>query len=117
MSESSTNKDCATKAQDTDKAAEKSAKKNSCQLPEITFSTFILSLASSTLVQLGEVPNPVSGVIEPNPELAKPAIATLAMLEEKTRKGLDENEKQMLHSLLYELKMKYVCLCDKLNNA
>ena len=99
------------------KIHEREQQKNSCQLPEITFSTFILSLASSTLVQLGEVPNPVSGVIEPNPELAKHAIDTLAMLEEKTRKGLDENEKQMLHSLLYELKMKYVCLCDKLNNA
>ncbi len=92
-------------------------KATSCHLPEITFSTFILSLASSTLVQLGEVPDPATGVIKPNTELAKHAIDTLAMLEEKTRKGLDENEKQMLHSLLYELKMKYVCLCDKLNNA
>ena len=27
-------------------------------LPEVTFSTFILSLASSALVQLGEVPDP-----------------------------------------------------------
>ncbi len=84
-----------------------------CQLPEITFSTFILSLASSTLVQLGEVPNPSSGVIAANLQLAKHAIDTLAMLEEKTRKGLTDDEKQLLQSLLYELKMKYVCLRDR----
>lgn len=29
-----------------------------CSMPQVTFSTFILSLASSALVQLGEVPNP-----------------------------------------------------------
>ena len=30
-------------------------------LPEVTFSTFVLSLASSALVQMGEVPDPETG--------------------------------------------------------
>ena len=29
-------------------------------MPEVTFSTFVLSLASSALVHLGEVPNPLT---------------------------------------------------------
>lgn len=83
-------------------------------LPQITFSTFILSLASSTLVQLGEVPNPDTGAVSQDLQLAKHAIDTLSMLEEKTRLGLDEKEKELLQSILYELKMKYVVQSDKL---
>ena len=30
-------------------------------LPKVTFSTFVMSLASSALVHLGEVPNPETG--------------------------------------------------------
>ena len=40
-----------------------SDKKEQAPLPEVTFSTFVLSLASSALVHLGEVPNPVWGMI------------------------------------------------------
>lgn len=83
------------------------------QLPEITFSTFVLSLASSTLVHLGEVPNPETGTITPEPALAKHGIDTLAMLRQKTHDGLTEDESNMLDSLLYELKMKYVCHSGK----
>ena len=78
-------------------------------LPEVSFSTFILSLASSVLVHLGEVPNPETGTMTPDPVLAKHSIDTLAMLRQKTRDGLTPDENSMLDSLLYELKMKYVC--------
>lgn len=82
-------------------------------LPEINFSTFILSLASSTLVHLGEVPNPATGKTEASPMLAKHAIDTLSMLQEKTTRGLTSDEQNLLSSVLYELKMKYVCLSEK----
>ena len=36
------------------------------QMPHVTFSTFILSLASSALVQLGEVPDPDTGLSSGN---------------------------------------------------
>ena len=39
-------------------------------MPEVTFSTFVLSLASSALVHLGEVPNPETGSIARNEVLA-----------------------------------------------
>lgn len=87
------------------------------RLPEVTFSTFVLSLASSALVQLGEVPDPATGTLRPDAQLAKHAIDTLAMLEEKTRKGLNRNETELLQSLLYELRMKYVVLSDREKDA
>ncbi len=77
-------------------------------MPEVTFSTFILSLASSALVQLGEVPDPETGSTRPDPLLARHTIDILTMLEEKTSKGITDNEKKLLQDLLYELRMKFV---------
>lgn len=80
-------------------------------LPEVTFSTFVMSLASAALVQLGEVPNPDTGTLAANPMLARHSIDMLEMLHRKTTQGLDEQERKLLESLLYELRMKYVMKC------
>lgn len=80
-------------------------------MPEVTFSTFILSLASSTLVHLGEVPNPETGGIETNLQLAKHSIDVLEMLRDKTENGLEDQERTLLESILYELHMKFVIKC------
>ena len=77
-------------------------------MPQVTFTTFILSLASSALVQLGEVPDPQSGQTQENLLIAKHTIDVLSMLREKTQCSLDENERQIMDDLLYELRMKYV---------
>ncbi|WP_027186952.1 DUF1844 domain-containing protein [Desulfovibrio cuneatus] len=77
-------------------------------MPMPTFSTFILSLASSALVQLGEAPDPSSGKMEEDIALAKHTIDILSMLQEKTQSCLDEDEKRLMNGLLYELRMKYV---------
>ncbi len=77
-------------------------------LPKPTFSTFVLSMASSALVQLGEVPDPSTGGTNPNIPAAKHTIDLLSMLQEKIEKGLDDDEKRLLEGLLYELRMKYV---------
>ncbi|MBQ9405372.1 MAG: DUF1844 domain-containing protein [Desulfovibrio sp.] len=77
-------------------------------MPEVTFSTFILSLASSALLHLGEVPNPETGQKQPNLPLARHTIDVLEMLRSKTEKGLDAQERAMLESILYELRMKFV---------
>jgi len=77
-------------------------------MPQVTFSTFILSLASTALVQLGEVPNPETGQIEQNLALGKHTIDVLDMLRSKTRSCLDNEEQRLLDGILYELRMKYV---------
>ena len=77
-------------------------------LPEIDFSTFVLSLSSSAMVHLGEAADPTSGQIEFQPHLAKQVIDILGMLQCKTDKGLSEEEKKLLCEMLYTLRMKYV---------
>ncbi len=79
-----------------------------CPMPEVTFSTFILSLASSALMQLGEVPNPETGKTEENLALACHTIDILDMLLQKTKGCLDDEEKRLLEGILYEVRMKYV---------
>ncbi|OBQ54486.1 DUF1844 domain-containing protein [Halodesulfovibrio spirochaetisodalis] len=77
-------------------------------MPEVTFSTFILSIGSSALVQLGEVADPESGQMVENLLAAKHSIDILSMLQEKTKSCLEADEKQLLDTLLYDLRMKYV---------
>lgn len=77
-------------------------------LPEVSFTTFILSLASSGLVQLGEVPDPATGQTQENLLVAKHTIDVLSMLRAKTKACLEEEESKLLDALLYELRMKYV---------
>jgi len=77
-------------------------------MPEIDFGMFVMSLASSVLVHLGEIEHPESRERQPNLPLAKQTIDILGMLRDKTRGNLTEPESQMLENLLYDLRMKYV---------
>ena len=77
-------------------------------LPEIDFGTFVMSLASSVLVHLGEIAHPDSDKPELNLPIAKQTIDILGMLEDKTRGNLTQEEAQLLTNLLYDLRMKYV---------
>ncbi len=77
-------------------------------LPKIDFSSFILSLYSSGLVQLGKVEDPSTGKKAVNLELAKHTINMIAMLEEKTRGNLTEEEDNLLKSLLSEIRVAFV---------
>ncbi|OQY07725.1 MAG: hypothetical protein B6I22_02510 [Desulfobacteraceae bacterium 4572_123] len=78
------------------------------RLPAINFATFIFSLNSSALVQLGMMDDPGSGKKVKNLPLAKQTIDIIGMLEEKTRGNLDEDEKNMLKHILYDLRILYV---------
>lgn len=89
-------------------AGGKSAGADKSVMPKPTFSTFILSLASSALVHLGEVPDPATKRHAEDVALAKHSIDILTMLQEKTASGLDQDETRLLEGLLYELRMKYL---------
>ena len=77
-------------------------------LPEIDFNTFVLSMASSALLHLGQMPHPDTQKAEANLPLAKQTIDILAMLQGKTRGNLSRDEEQLLENLLYDLRLKYV---------
>ena len=77
-------------------------------LPPLDFSTLILSMASTAMVQLGVVAGPSGDAPAPDLTAAKQAIDILAILEEKTRGNLDDGEAKLLKSLLYDLRVAYV---------
>jgi hypothetical protein len=77
-------------------------------LPEINFATFVVSLSSSALIHLGIAPDPISGEQKKDLAIAKQTIDMLAMLQEKTRGNLTEDEAQLMESMLYDLRMRYV---------
>ena len=84
------------------------AKTEPWHMPQVSFSTFILSLASSALVQLGEVPNPETEKIEQDLVMARHTIDILSMLQNKTRECLDPDESRLMEGVLYDLRLKYV---------
>lgn len=77
-------------------------------MPAINFSTFILSLNSAALVHLGAEADPTSGARAVNLPLAKQTIDILAMMEEKTKGNLSDDEKRLVTHLIYELRLLYV---------
>ena len=79
------------------------------ELPKVDFSTFVLSLGTTALYQLGAVPDPATGEkVEADPLVAQQTIDTLEMLRQKTRGNLDDEERNLIDSLLYELRMRFV---------
>ncbi len=75
---------------------------------KIDFSSFILSLYSSGLVQLGKVEDPITGKKNINLDLAGHTIEMIAMLEKKTKGNLTEDENNLLEALLSEIRLAYV---------
>ncbi len=76
--------------------------------PSINFATFVLSLSTQALAHLGEIPDPVTREVKTDLIAASQMIDILAMLEQKTRGNLDPEETQLLKSILYDLRLRYV---------
>ena len=77
-------------------------------LPQINFSTFVISLNASALVHLGQLEDPASGTKSKNLPMAKQTIDILSMLEEKTKGNLLVDEENILKNILYDLRIFYV---------
>ncbi len=76
--------------------------------PPVDFGTFVLSLGSSALVHLGEIQHPQGEEATENLLLARQTIDLLAMLEEKTKGNLTEDEARVLRDVLADLRLKFV---------
>ena len=75
----------------------------------ISFAAFVLSLAHTAAVHFGDIPDPVSGQkSEVNLPAAQQMIDILALLEEKTRGNLSPEEKQMVESILSDLRLRFI---------
>ncbi|HER63696.1 MAG TPA: DUF1844 domain-containing protein [Desulfobacteraceae bacterium] len=79
-----------------------------CVMPEVTFTSLVLSLNTTALFHLGELTHPESGEKTVDLELVKHTIDTLSILRDKTTGNLDKDENQLLTNILYDLKMRFV---------
>ncbi len=78
-------------------------------MSDLSFTAFVVSLASTAAIHFGDLPDPISG--EPgelNLDGAAQMIEILALLDQKTRGNLTAEERQVLEQVLYELRMRFV---------
>jgi hypothetical protein len=100
-----------------DKASEQEPEKKSADkgkttepppLPEADFTSLIFSLSSTALFHLGEIADPETGEKAMDLSLAKHAIDTISMLQEKTSGNLTGEEKKFTESVLADLRWRFV---------
>ncbi|MBN1104497.1 MAG: DUF1844 domain-containing protein [Deltaproteobacteria bacterium] len=77
-------------------------------LPEVNFNSLIFSLSSSALLHLGEVADPYTKEKRRDLPLAKHTIDIIAMLKDKTKGNLTDEEAKFLESMLADLRWRYV---------
>src|ERR671929_69259 len=76
------------------------------------FVEFVMMHAQNAALFLGQIPNPKTGEGEVNLELAKVFIDQLAMIQEKTRGNLSNEEATVLRNTISNLQMAYVELAQ-----
>jgi len=81
--------------------------------PPVTFSSFVISLGSSSLMLMGEQLDPQQPQMPVSLPQAKEIIDLLSVLEDKTKGNLTSDEQTVLRDMLYALRMKYVTLTSQ----
>ena len=76
---------------------------DSPQGPAVSFSSFVVSLATSAMTHLGQGPG---GQVDL--PLARQTIDLLGVLQEKTKGNLDDEERPRLDTVLHETRTKYL---------
>jgi len=87
--------------------AEVQTSTNSGELAQ-RFIEFVMMQAQNAALFLGQIPNPQTGKGEVNLEVAKMFIDQLAMIQEKTRGNLSNEESTVLRNALSNLQLAYV---------
>lgn len=95
------------KPQDTQKA------QDARNIPPIDFSAFVLSLSTSALLHLGEIPDPQTQKTAKNLELARHTIDVIDMLKQKAKGNMTEAETGLIDNILYDLRMRYVTIAKQ----
>ncbi len=74
----------------------------------VSFMSFLMSLATQALVQIGEMEPPEGMEIPVDVEAGRQTIDILSMLQRKTRGNLSSEEGRFLEEVLHTLRMSYV---------
>jgi len=83
------------------------------ELPPASFATLVSSLAAQALMAMGGYEDPKTKRRYVDLDLAKHYIDTLALLEDKTRGNLTDEERKLLDGALYEARMHYVQIAQR----
>jgi hypothetical protein len=76
---------------------------------DLTFSGFVLSLATTAALHFGDIADPNTGQRgEPDLEAAGRIIELIEMLQQKTKGNLIPEEERLVEDLLYELRLRFV---------
>jgi Domain of unknown function (DUF1844) len=75
---------------------------------EISFGSFVLSLATQALMQLGQLKAPDGMAIAVDPGAAKQTIDILGVLQAKTKGNLDAREEGLLRDALHSLRLAFL---------
>ncbi len=82
-------------------------------MSSIDFPTFVLSVASASMMGLGLAPRPESGKTELDLEMARQNIDLLEMIQKKTLNNLTPDETNLLERVLYEVRTKFLEVSKK----
>lgn len=74
----------------------------------IDFASFVMSLATQALMQLGEVDPPEGLEMPIDTEIARQTIDILGLLRDKTKGNLDPQEEHLMEEMLHSLRMSYI---------
>ncbi|MBN1574308.1 MAG: DUF1844 domain-containing protein [Deltaproteobacteria bacterium] len=75
--------------------------------------SFIMSLSTSALIYLGEIPDPADNEHKKIVPLAKQMIDLISLLKEKTKGNLSADEDKYMENILFELRMLFVKAAPK----
>jgi len=87
------------------------------EIPPASVSTLISSLLAQVFMALGGVEDPKTKKRYIDLELAKHHVDMLAVLEEKTKGNLTDQEQKLLDKALYETRMQYVQIAQQAGRA
>ncbi|HID94810.1 MAG TPA: DUF1844 domain-containing protein [Candidatus Latescibacteria bacterium] len=72
------------------------------------FAQLVMMFHAAAMQQMGKIMNPITNKIERDLDQARTSIDMLAMIQEKTKGNLTQDESRLLDEVLYQLRMNYV---------
>src|SRR5437868_4694898 len=74
----------------------------------IEFMTFVLGLASTAFIHLGDTPHPETGKVFADLLLARQSLEMLSLLRAKTQGNLTPDEERAFDNVLADLRLRFV---------
>ena len=96
-----------TERKEEEKTAGTSEKNGKKELP-VDFSSLILSLSTSALIHLGNIPDPLTNKREERLPVVGQTIDLIEILKDKTKGNLTNEEERLIEDLLFDLRMRYI---------